>query len=126
MALTIYLKAKSSSVYRWMEAFTDRQEISAIVKEVNNLLQEQPIISPSEDIDTSVLRYIGTAFDYGFRWLLGPLEAKNIVAIQGAQRFPQSIEGIAVSAQEEPEPGLLRASIMRGVVLKTVEKGNSS
>lgn len=83
MSLVNQLKVKHSPVSQWMEANTDRKEISAIVKGVNDkLTSSTPLIVE----DSKDLSLVGTAFDYGFRWTLGPLDANALVAMQGAQR----------------------------------------
>ncbi len=78
MSLTGQLADKTSPVARWMEEHTDRRACAHLIREVNDQLAARPPLVR----DTEAPQMVGRAFDYGFRWLLGPLEAR--VAVAGA------------------------------------------
>jgi hypothetical protein len=63
-----------------METHIDRKKATEFVKEINNELVKCPILMVPEN---TYFQLVGTAFDYYFRWLLGPLDL-NIVAVKGA------------------------------------------
>ncbi len=87
MSLTTQLGSKQSPVSKWIEAHTDRKSILRLTKQINDVLaQSTPLIL--EGIDTGFARIVGTAFDYGFRWLIAPLVANELVAMDGTNMGP--------------------------------------
>lgn len=79
MSLTQQIENKSSPVRQWMDSRLDDRSAKDFVREVNNQLVGIPPIVVV-DADPSL---VGTAFDYGFRWLLGPMD-RECAANQGA------------------------------------------
>ncbi len=80
MSLYHQLRAKNSPVSKWFRTYIDDSLSRKFVQAINNEIMKYPIeITPSHTEDGMA----GTAFDYAFRWLLGPL-TDHIVAMKGA------------------------------------------
>ncbi len=71
MSLTSALEDPKCSISQWMEAHADHSKIKVMAKEINDTLAAHVplVVEGAEPV------VVGTAFDYGFRWLLGPLVA---------------------------------------------------
>ena len=78
MGLISLIDDKNSELSEWMEWTFDRRAITRLVSEINNLLDQQPLLL----IEHNQYGLVGTAFDYLFRWQFGPLN--KAVASDGA------------------------------------------
>ena len=65
MSLTSLIDDKNSELSEWMEWTFDRRAITRLVSEINNLLDQQPLLL----IEHNQCGLVGTAFDY--LWLFG-------------------------------------------------------
>lgn len=81
MSLQSQLRDQNSPVNRWFAAQIDRKASASFSKRVNDTLRDYPILMPPAGTSYTL---VGTAFDYGFRWLLGPL-SPDIVAVSGGR-----------------------------------------
>jgi hypothetical protein len=79
MSLTGELRKKQSPVRQWFNAHLDDPGARKLTTEINDQLAPMPpIVTNGADP-----KLVGTAFDYGFRWLLGPMERRS-AAYRGA------------------------------------------
>lgn len=87
MSLTGEIEKKSSPTRRWMDERIQDKATKDFVKEVNDqLVKMTPIIVPGSDAGL-----VGMAFDYAFRWKLGPMD-KQCAASIGAKNLRHTME----------------------------------
>lgn len=78
MSLTGNISKKDSKTRQWFDRRLDSTNARKVVQGINSQLSS---IVPSK-IENSNPLMAGSAFDYGFRWMLGPLQ--KAVALDGA------------------------------------------
>ena len=115
MSLTSQLRDPTSPVSRWMAGRVDRAAAAALVDEVNAALAGRaPIVADRGDP-----RLVGRAFDYAFRWRLGPLEAQAarlgalLCAGEGWPGAPELVAGLIRGGTDTGNPRVrLRACVV--------------
>src|SRR5215468_12748685 len=80
MSLTSQIQDKNSPVSHWFAAHLDHHEAVILAREINDYVAARPALTVKENKEYSL---VGMAFDYGSRWLLGPLDT-GLVAMLGA------------------------------------------
>lgn len=98
MSLIGHLDNKTSPLRQWFQVHLDDRGARELVKEVNDQLA---LITPIVT-DGAVPSLVGTAFDYGFRWLLGPMD-RECVAYHGASAYINRMKQVKTLHMEQAE-----------------------
>lgn len=109
MSLYHQLRNKNSPVSKWFRTHIDASLYRKFAQAVNSEIMKHPIeIMPYH----SEYGMAGTAFDYSFRWLVGPLH-EHVVAVHGASFLTHKWSGA---------PEFVSKIIQMGNTSKEIEK----